>query len=103
VTTHAPLRSRWTKAASVYHVRERVTGILSHLLVKIQGWTLSNAPPPEHASCGRAELVFHPSSGGESVPDAPAMTPSQRSRPTVHTLQHLFCLLGPGLARIDGD
>jgi hypothetical protein len=37
VTTQAPLRSRWTKAESVYHVRERVTGILSHLLVKIQG------------------------------------------------------------------
>jgi hypothetical protein len=44
VTTQAPLRSRWTKAESVYHVRERVTGILSHLLVKIQGTGFSIPP-----------------------------------------------------------
>jgi hypothetical protein len=43
VTTLAPLRSQWTKAESVYHVR--VTGILSHLLVKIQGWRPSGASP----------------------------------------------------------
>ena len=35
VTTLAPRRSQWTTAESVYHVR--VTGILSHLLVKIYG------------------------------------------------------------------
>ena len=34
MTTQAPLRSRWTKAESVYHVRVWVTGILSHLLCK---------------------------------------------------------------------
>ena len=37
MTTQAPLRSRWTKAESVYHVQVTGNGDALHPLVKIQG------------------------------------------------------------------
>jgi hypothetical protein len=39
MTTHAPLRSQWTKAKSVYHVRGLGDGESPTSLIKIQGYT----------------------------------------------------------------
>ena len=41
MTTHAPLRSPWTKALSVYHVRGLGDGDAPTSLIKIQGWQAS--------------------------------------------------------------
>jgi hypothetical protein len=40
VTTHAPLRSRRTKAESVYHVQVRGDGDVPTSPIKIQGWEM---------------------------------------------------------------
>src|SRR4051812_29920000 len=44
VTTHAPLRSRWTKAQSVYHSRGLRDEIFPRHLLKIQGGTAWRRP-----------------------------------------------------------
>ena len=43
MTTHAPLRSQWTKAQSVYHVRGLGDGESPTSLIKIQGCKASAA------------------------------------------------------------
>ena len=43
MTTHAPLRSQWTKAQSVYHVRGLGDGESPTSLIKIQGYWRSPA------------------------------------------------------------
>jgi hypothetical protein len=62
MTTHAPLRSRRTKAESVYHVQ--ITGdrdAPTSPLVKIQGWRAS-APVPGSARRAAQTLAQYPHS-----------------------------------------
>ena len=51
MTTHAPLRSQWTKAQSVYHVRGLGDGESPTSLIKIQGYCAS---APLRGSAGNA-------------------------------------------------
>src|SRR5215471_11465770 len=56
VTTHAPLRSRWTKAASVCDAQVLRAGDAPPSPLKIQGWRQSAASGCWAGSLGRGHL-----------------------------------------------